>query len=272
MTELCRCAAAVHHIRQSRWLFSVVAAIITMSVASATAAPSEAPRASRVRRTAAPAAGALGVRLRDLGAAGVEIAAVLPNSPAADAGLRAGDRILRVDNTPVANSREVIRLVSASGPEVQVELEIDRQGLRGPLEVTLASPGDVFRRAALGVTFSKSSYGGARVLRVLPESPAAKAGLRMGDRILSVNGKKVANYREAISRIGRSRPNTPLDLQVDRYGLKGTLSAMLGSAAEVFAPRAAVRPAAPVVSPPTPAEVVEALSPAMVNDQRSYGD
>ncbi|HEX7446845.1 MAG TPA: PDZ domain-containing protein [Pirellulales bacterium] len=259
----------MHALLLAQWL---LAAMLAVGLERAAAAQTESGDGSPAQRRAVPAGGALGVRLRDLGDAGVEVAAVLPNSPAADAGVRIGDRILRVDNTPVSNSREVIRLVSASGPEVQVELEIDRQGLRGPLEVTLASPGDVFRRAALGVTFSKTSYGGARVLRVLPDSPAARAGLRMGDRILAINGEKVANYREAIFRIGRGRPNAPLDLQVDRYGLKGTLSATLGSEAEVFAPRPAVRPAAPVVSPPTPAEVIEALSPAMVNDQRSYGD
>lgn len=271
MTERFRFKNLSHQFHQARWLLPLVVAVMAVEISIATAAQANSAHVSRAQRAAAPASGALGVRLRD-GAAVVEVAAVLPNSPAADAGLRVGDRILRVDNTPVANSREVIRLVSASGAESQVELEIDRQGLRGPLEVTLASADDVFRRAALGVTFSKTSYGGARVLRVLPGSPAARAGLRMGDRILAINGENVASYREAIFRIGRGRPNAPLDLQVDRYGLKGTLTATLGSETEVFAPRPAVRPAAPVVSPPTPAEVIEALSPAMVNDQRSYGD
>lgn len=257
-------------------LFIVVALFGAAGAAGAYPQTPDAVENGRVRANAdaarAARPGTLGVRLRGR-EGGVEITSVMPNGPAAEAGVRAGDVILRVDNTPVASTDELIRLVQANPAGSVVELEIDRQGLRGPLEITLASENEVYRRAALGVTFSKASYRGARVLKVLPDSPAAVAGVRMGDRIVAINGLKVSDYREAIDRIGRLPPRTPLELEVDRYGLRGTLVATLGTQGEVFAPRPRPLPPRPVeVSPPTPGEIVEALSPGMINDQRSYGD
>jgi membrane-associated protease RseP (regulator of RpoE activity) len=213
--------------------------------------------------------GALGVRLRDREGAGAEVTSVLPNSPAAEAAVRVGDVILALDNTSVADSRELIGLIRGSGAGTEVELEIDRQGLRGPLVARLADADEVFRRAALGVVFSKASYGGARVLRVLPDSPADRAGLKMGDRIEAIDGEAVAGYQDAIRRIGRHQARSPLEMRIDRYGLRGSLTATLGEEGEVFAPRPV--PVAPVIRP-APAAAVEALSPAMINDQRSYGD
>lgn len=240
------------------------------AAAARTLAQEEVGRArSNDARDAAP--GTLGVRLRGR-ERGVEITAVMPNSPAAEAGVRVGDLVLRVDNTPVANTDELVRMVQANPAGSVIELEIDRQGLRGPLEITLASETEVYRRAALGVTFSKASFRGARVLKVLPDSPAAAAGLRMGDRIVAINGLRVSDYRQAIDRIGRLPPRTPLELEVDRYGLRGTLVATLATQGEVFAPRPPRVPPPVEVSPPTPGEIVEALSPGMINDQRSYGD
>ncbi len=42
--------------------------------------------------------------------------------------------------------------------------------------------------------------GGARVLRVLPRSPAARAGIRPNDRIVAIDGRPVGNGQEAILR------------------------------------------------------------------------
>ena len=210
---------------------------------------------------------ALGVTLGKSTAAGVEIAGVMPNSPAAEAGLRPGDLVFAMDDVPVRTSRDVIDLVADRNPDDQVRLKVDRKGLRGTLRATLASQIDVARRAALGVTFSKSSHGGVRILQVVSGSPADKAGLKIGDRILAIDDQAVASYNEVVQLIGESRPGSDMKIDVDRYGLEGTLHASLTGMPQVFsAPPAVVRP--PIIVPSAP---VFELTPADIDDQRGYG-
>src|SRR6185436_13891347 len=55
------------------------------------------------------------------------------------------------------------------------------------------------------------------VAKVVPNSPAAVAGLQMGDRIVEVNGVKLYNYA-AMADFVEGHPNEPLRLNVERKG------------------------------------------------------
>ena len=208
---------------------------------------------------------ALGVTLGRGSMNGVEIAGVMPNSPAAEAGLRPGDVMLAIDDQTVRTSSDVINLIAAHQPDDRVRLQVDRKGLRGVLRATLAGQSDVARRAALGVTLSKSAHGGVRVLQVVSASPADKAGLKIGDRILAIDDQAVTSYSDAIRVIGESDPGSDMKIEVDRYGLVGIVHASLTGFPQVFSvPRPAARlPAAP------PPPVFE-LTPAEIDDQRGY--
>ncbi len=56
---------------------------------------------------------------------------------------------------------------------------------------------------------------GTTVAGVLPGQPAEQAGIRVGDQIYSIAGKKIADWEEIISTIS-SRPGLPTDLVVIR--------------------------------------------------------
>lgn len=213
---------------------------------------------------------ALGVTLGDSSRGGVVIGGVMPNSPAAEAGLRPDDVLLSIDGQLVNTSANVINLVAAHEPGDELRLVVDRKGLRGTLRATLGAQTEVAKRAALGVTLSKSAHGGGvRVLRVVSGSPADKAGLKIGDRIVGVDDNPATSYNELIRLIGESRPGSDLKIAVDRYGLEGTLHASLTGVPQVFsAPRPFVSP--PVVPPPS-RPLVE-LAPSDIDDQRGYGD
>jgi putative serine protease PepD len=71
--------------------------------------------------------------------AGAEIQGVTPGSPAAGAGLRAGDVITGVDGGPVGDPDDLSRIVSALEPGDEVEVEITRDGEQRTFEVELGT-------------------------------------------------------------------------------------------------------------------------------------
>ena len=67
------------------------------------------------------------------------ITSIVPDSPAAQAGVRIGDRILAIDGHPTSQLHSAQELVSraAGAPNTQVELELQRAGAARPLRVRI---------------------------------------------------------------------------------------------------------------------------------------
>src|SRR5215831_13515992 len=59
---------------------------------------------------------------------------------------------------------------------------------------------------------------GALVSEVTPKSPSEKAGMKTGDVITSVNGKKISDSREVRLMIGSMPPGSKAQIQVNREG------------------------------------------------------
>jgi S1-C subfamily serine protease len=57
---------------------------------------------------------------------------------------------------------------------------------------------------------------GAVVTRISPGSPAERAGLRIGDVIMSVGGRRIATREQVLSQVGTSRPGSLVALDVWR--------------------------------------------------------
>jgi serine protease Do len=131
-------------------------------------------------------------------------------SPAARAGIQAGDIITAVNGTPIKDARDLARTIGTLSPNTPVKLDIIRQGEARALTVTLAQmPNE--RQAStgpetptphgvpnLGLTVAPAAASGAGrtgvvITAVDPEGPAAEAGFEAGDVILDVGGKPVAN-------------------------------------------------------------------------------
>ncbi len=139
---------------------------------------------------------------------------------AARAGVLAGDTVVEVDGDAVRSLNELrwLLLQRVVG-ERPIALEVD--GLDGRRRSLTLDParlnaddldGDVIGR--LGVI----AYSGPpRVGRVADDSAALRAGLRVGDRIVAVEGQPITSARQLIDRI-RSSAERPIELHIEREG------------------------------------------------------
>lgn len=68
---------------------------------------------------------------------------------------------------------------------------------------------------------------GVEVLEVVPQGPAAKSGLKLGDVILSIDGKEMTDANTLVQYVARKAPNTELNAQILRNGKNRQVRIML---------------------------------------------
>ena len=75
----------------------------------------------------------------------------------------------------------------------------------------------------LAESFGMDRPEGAVVLKVMPDSPAAKAGLQVGDVIIDYNGKRIHQSSDLPLEVGRTRVGSTVPVTVIREGKRKTL-------------------------------------------------
>jgi serine protease Do len=148
-------------------------------------------------------------------------------SPAAKAGIEAGDVITSVNGTDVKDSRDLARTISEMAPGTSVKLDVLHKGTSKTVTLAVGELPNDRQANAGGERQSKETAGtprlglslapasevqgagekGVVVTSVDPDGPAAEHGVKTGDVILNVGGKSVANVgdvRSALSEAGTS--------------------------------------------------------------------
>lgn len=173
-------------------------------------------------------------------ARGAVVGDVSPKSPAADAGLKRGDVILRLGDKRVDDSGHLRNLVAGMQPGTSTTVTILREGKERHLPVTIGEapshdvasregtpPIESTRDLGLAVTDPSAAIRqrfdlprgatGAIVRAVEPGSPAQEAGLRPGDLIQEVNRRQIRSAREFVETV-RQQKGRDLVLLVNRGG------------------------------------------------------
>ncbi|MGA2776621.1 MAG: RIP metalloprotease RseP [Steroidobacteraceae bacterium] len=147
---------------------------------------------------------------------------VRPDSPAAVAGLQRGDTIVRVGDRSVEDTEELqIALIRRFTDDGVIPLEVRRDGAISSMSLhvngdrrAMTEPGQLLP----GLGFDLASWKATtNVMEVPANSAGAKAGLRVGDRLIAVNGEPLANSLEFVSAVNAA-PERTISIDLERAG------------------------------------------------------
>ncbi len=140
---------------------------------------------------------------------------VKPQSPAAQAGLRPGDRIVGIDGEPVeawTGLQEKIRARAGQPVTLEIERGVERKSLRiVPAVHEETNPIETMRQGRIGISAVPRA---ATVTVVSPSSPAGRAGVRNFDKVVKLDGAPVSSWEDLQGKLA-SRAD-PVRLEVLR--------------------------------------------------------
>jgi serine protease Do len=167
---------------------------------------------------------------------GALVADVMPDTPAAKAGIERGDVIVEFNGRKIDEMNDLPRVVANTAPNTDVPVKLLRKGQEKVVQVKVAelkeeqvAAGGGTLEESLGMTVQEltpeiarslgvSESKGLVVTNVDDGSPAAEAGVRRGDVIVEVNQKKTESLRDYRAALGRVGSGDSLLLLIRRGG------------------------------------------------------
>jgi serine protease Do len=172
---------------------------------------------------------------------GVLVADVDPEGPAAKAGLKSGDVIVRYNGQAVQTPQELTLAVASSRVGVPSKVEVLRNGQSLALQVSIGErpsqemaekqpgtpPAEDHGKLGLGVQnvtpeaarqMRLSSDKGVLVTEVRPGSPAEDGGVRPGDVIVAINHRQVSAVTDLQGIVRNLKSGSNVLLKVEREG------------------------------------------------------
>ena len=151
------------------------------------------------------------------GADPATVVEVAEGSPAAEAGLKAGDLIVRYEGNGIANASEMyIDILLKDIPTDEVHLTVERDGRKQKITFVPATETSY----KLGFYYQDTEdNSGVMITRVIKGSAMREAGLAAGDVLQSLNGTEIHNTDELQAYLDEHpMDGTPIDVGFSRGG------------------------------------------------------
>jgi serine protease Do len=153
---------------------------------------------------------------------GALVGKVMPGTPAADAGLKSGDVITKLNGEKIDDAADLTRKIGGLKPGAAIELTYLRNGAEKTADAklgdlkndTMAKDSDADapkEKGQLGIQLAPvnevagAGDKGVAIVGVDPNGPAAEQGLASGDIILDVAGKPVSTPEEVKSEVASAK-------------------------------------------------------------------
>ena len=168
---------------------------------------------------------------------GALITQIAPSSPAARAGLKEGDVILKFNNNAISRAADLLNYLNRTQPNQSIDLEVLRDERKRNISATLGSAPDDTpakgqselqkRGPILGVSIRNLSEaeltrlnlkGGIYIQDVQSGGLAAQARIQSGDIVTQVNGKAIENTTEFANTIAELKLGTVARIGLVRQG------------------------------------------------------
>jgi len=171
---------------------------------------------------------------------------ILPKSPADKGGLRMGDVILQFDHQDITAHEQIGLILKTKQVGDSVKVLIKRRKLKKSYHIKLEkSPQNIVKAAftqkpnwmgtdiqdidaIMKLQFNLPDNRGAIISHVTPNSPADTAGLKTGDVIRRIDGKRILDVKQMQSIILKKQPGKQVQLTILRNGKHSTLNIVMG--------------------------------------------
>ena len=165
-------------------------------------------------------AGLLGISLKgtDLYVDKAIVAVCSGTSPAGKAGVQPDDEIVEINGQKITRQSELKHAIGPLYENDTVELVVLRGGKRIPFSVQLAGEIEPYDPPGIGVMLSDDPSKSLTVDAVLEDSPAALAGVEIGDQIKTLNQTQLDDPAELRLKLAASTIDDEVELSVQRKG------------------------------------------------------
>ncbi|MBN2023751.1 MAG: site-2 protease family protein [Pirellulales bacterium] len=147
-----------------------------------------------------------------------EVGNLQPGSPAWQADLRPGDRIVEIGGEPVRAFDDLKAKVFLSKRGEAVPIVVERPGLSERTTINLhPDRSGLMAMIGIGPTFKTTLLDSDKIMACLPGSPAAAAqpAFKHGDRIVAIDDVPIADHHELRRQLA-SKPDGSLAITVER--------------------------------------------------------
>jgi regulator of sigma E protease len=137
---------------------------------------------------------------------------VAPDTSAAKAGIQAGDRIVRIDGIPNPTWEQILPKEALS-PNQPLQITVERAGQTREMTIVPEAYG-INQMGSAGWDPIRPDL---TITAIEPGMPAEKAGMKVGDKMIALNGQPLASVEAMIETLKRTK-DQPVDIKVLRQG------------------------------------------------------